>query len=89
MPIERMLSYLRNNKKSLGDKFFEVYIGLVVGEAQQIIVKKENMVYMDYNYFLQYLLDYKANSIHNQPWIYERSVVLFFVYEDGNLPVPF
>ena len=80
MPIDMMIDFLRSRKKSLYDKIFEVYIGLIVGEAEQVIVKKENLIYMDYNYFLQYLLDYREQS--KGSWMASRSVVLFFTYND-------
>lgn len=84
MPVDRMLTYLKNNRKSLGDKIFEVYIGLVVGQAEQVMVKKENVVLMDYDSFLFYLLEFKKNSMGS--WMYERSVVMFFVYDKGQVP---
>ena len=84
MPADRMITYLKNNRKSLGDKIFEVYIGLVVGQAEQVMVKRENVVLMDYDSFLFYLLEFKKNSIGS--WMYDRSVVMFFVYDKGQVP---
>ena len=68
MPVDRMIIYLKNNRKSLGDKIFEVYIGLVVGQAEQVMVKKENIVLMSYDNFLFYLMEYKKNS--ESSWVY-------------------
>ena len=84
MPVDRMITYLKNNRKSLGDKIFEVYIGLEVGQAEQVMVKKENIVLMDYDNFMFYLLEFKKNSMGS--WMYERSVVMFFVYDKGQVP---
>ena len=84
MPVDRMIIYLKNNRKSLGDKIFEVYVGLVVGQAEQVMVKKENIVLMSYDNFLFYLMEYKKNS--ESSWVYGRSVVMFFVYDRNSVP---
>ena len=84
MPVDRMITYLKNNRKTLYDKIFEVYIGLVVGQAEQVMVKKENIVLMDYDNFMFYLLEFKNNS--ESSWVYGRSVVMFFVYDRQSVP---
>lgn len=85
MPIELAIKYLQENEKRLRNRFFEVYIGLVVGQAEQVIVKRENIVYMDFDNFWFYLMDFKANSMNS--WMGERSVVMFFVYDKNGVPM--
>ena len=85
MPIDLAIKYLQENEKRLRNKFFEVYIGLVVGQAEQVIIKRENIVYMDFDNFWFYLMDFKANSMNS--WMGERSVVMFFVYDKNGVPM--
>lgn len=77
MPIDLLIKYLRNNKKSLVDGFYEVYIVVILEEASQVFTYKENPHIMGFDYMLDYFINFRNQTKETNPRLYYRAVGVF------------
>lgn len=85
MPIDYLIKYLRNNKKSLVDGFFEVYIVVVLENAKNVFTYKEEPVVMNFEYMLQYFINFRNQTKETNPRLYYRAVGVFIPLGDSGL----
>jgi hypothetical protein len=85
LPIDLLIKYLRNNKKSLVDEFFEVYIVVVLENAKNVFTYKEEPVVMNFEYMLQYFINFRNQTKETNPRLYHRSVGVFIPLGDSGL----
>ena len=89
MPISLAIEYLRAHRKSLSRNFFEGYIALVAEGGNQVLVKREEPIFMDYGCFYEYLLSYREMMKMQNPNILHRSLAIFFLYDESSVPAIF
>lgn len=85
MPIDLLIKYLRNNRKSLVNGYFEVYIVVILENANQVFTYKEEPVVMGFEYMLQYFTDFRNQTKETNPSLYYRSVGVFIPLGDSGL----
>ena len=85
MPIDLLIKYLRNNKKSLVNGYFEVYIVVVLENAKNVFTYKEEPVVMNFEYMLQYFTNFRNQTKETNPRLYYRSVGVFIPLGDSGL----
>lgn len=85
MPVDMMIDYLNRHQRSMSGKLFEVYIVVVLPNCQNVFTYKEEPYIMEYEYMLQYFLNFRSQTKQSNPNLYFRSLGVFFPIVDGGL----
>lgn len=85
MPIDLILEYLKNHKKSMQQGFYEVYIVVILEQAQQVFTYKEEPYIMGYEEMVYYFKNFRNQTKSSNPRLYYRSVGIFIPLGDSGL----
>ena len=85
MPIDLLLEYLKNHRMSMCEGYYEVYIVVVVEQAQQVFTYKEEPCVMGYEYMVDYFRTFRNQTKRTNPRLYYRSVGVFIPLVENGL----
>lgn len=85
MPVDLLLEYLKNHKKSMCNGFYEVYIVVILEQAQQVFTYKEEPYIMGYEEMVYYFKNFRSQTKSTNPRLYYRAVGVFIPLGDSGL----
>ena len=85
MPIDLILEYLKNHKKSMQQGFYEVYIVVILEGANQVLTYKEEPYIMGYEEMVYYFKNFRSQTKETNPRLYYRSVGVYIPLGDSGL----
>ena len=85
MPVDLLLEYLKNHKKSMQQGFYEVYIVVILEGANQVLTYKEEPYIMGYYDMVEYFKNFREQTKRTNPRLYYRAVGVFIPLGDSGL----
>ena len=82
MPVDLILEYLKNHKKSMQQGFYEVYIVVVLPNCQQVLTYKEEPCVMGYDDMVFYFKNFRTQTKRTNPSLYFRAVGAFIPLDE-------